>query len=135
MKYLSLLIIGLTFLNVNIGYSCSPPAPGPVDHQLTSSEKNLAYIEMGRETAFGKKNDAVQPSGPETNCRWTNNWRLSYSKLPETSEANKNFNEAVKNCTRLFQLYMISPQKLKININANQYDDSIMPHCALSPEA
>lgn len=125
-KFLILFLTTTVFYK--LGTACSPPA-GPVTYILHSNERPHAYIEMGRTTVFGRKATVPTDGSPPISC--SNAFHLSYESKLEVNDSNKKYNEAVKGCSKLFQLYLASSQNLTFSIFGSQYEEDIVPHCKL----
>jgi hypothetical protein len=122
-KYL-LAITSLTFINIEWGYSCSI-AMDPVTHIFSHAEKSRAALQAGSQVTISMKTTAYMATCP-------NGFGISFAQQSEATAHGKKYNEAVKACVKLFQLYMLS-DKLNFSIYASQAQDIVnyIPSCQI----
>ncbi|MEZ4815341.1 MAG: hypothetical protein R3A80_09080 [Bdellovibrionota bacterium] len=131
MKKTPILVALLLLTTVKVSMACSPPS-GQVTYELTEQDKARAYIQTGGVIVIGKhttnqtelsNNPGLCPNGFGVVLR---------PKDGETAHA-KNYNVAIRDCTKLFQLYLVSSQKFKFTIMTDYGDEGDgVPLCTLS---
>jgi hypothetical protein len=122
-KYALTLAI-LTFVNIEWGYSCSI-AMTPTNHVFSHTEKNRARLQVGSEVTISKKTTGYMATCP-------NGFEIPLMQQSESTAQGKKYNEAVKSCVKLFQLYLLS-EKLNFSIYASQASSEVnyVPTCQI----
>ncbi len=133
MKKRELFLLSIFALNTGYSIACSPPAPGTEQaYSFDPSTKSRAMFQSnGISSNFIlKTTNQAEVSGHPGLC--PNGFSVQLIRKNEETSYAKGYNEAIKECSKMFQLYLVSSQSLEFTIMANYGDEGDgRPSCSL----